>query len=131
VVQVEDPDGSQWFGIADALGMFVVLLPYPTIVGGFAGSPLVGGEAPLHTRVWDLRISVRYSPIALETLPFTEVPDYYSILSQTSGSIWPVGPEDGGAAEPDFFGTLEYGRALIVRTAGRSELLVSPEPTSP
>jgi hypothetical protein len=131
LVQVEDPDGNQWFGISDAAGMFVVLLPYPTIAGGFVGSPLIGGEAPLHTRTWDLQISVRYSPDSLERLPFTGVPDYYSILSQVGGSVWPLNPSEGGASVPARTAALEYGRTLTIRTEGLSELLVSPEPTSP
>lgn len=131
LIQVNDPDGNRWFGISDASGMWVVSMAYPTIAGGFVGSPLIGGEAPLQTRTWELRISVRYSPGSLERLPFTAVPDYYSILSQTGGTVWPLNPASGGAPTPDLTGALEYGRALTVRTEGLSELLVRPELTSP
>ncbi len=130
VVRVRTPDGAAHYGLADGAGRLAVLLPYPVIEDQLGGSPGVGGT-PLAERRWLLQVEVLYRPALLQALPGTELPDYYSILQQGPGRIWTERPEDGGSAEPHWTGELQYGRELTLRTAGLSQMLVSPADTSP
>ena len=131
VVRVALPEGRIWHGMADSRGRFVVILPYPTISGGFGSSPPVAGGGALSTQTWTVTLEVLYEPGRLEALPETRVPEYRSIFQQGPATIWPVPQSEGGNEVAELTATLEFGRELILKTAGLSQLLVSPAGSSP
>lgn len=135
VLEVEFFDGSLATGVADENGRVAVVAPLPPLMEGFASSPATGPGRPLQMQSWDLRVAARYQPGALEDLPDTTLPDYGGIVQQDYGAIVrtissPALPPASPGAEtwPE---ELEFGRPLVLRTAGISELLVTPAATSP
>lgn len=131
LVEVEDPDGAVWHGIADAAGRYAVLLPWPAPAVAPPGSPGLGGGVPVSAQGWDLTVSVRLAPAPLPVLAGTDLPDLADILTQPPAEIWAMAPGDGGAAEADWIGPLDQGEELTPRTDGLSHLLVGPAPGSP
>ena len=111
-------------GIADELGRVAVFLPYPE--PPWHGSSPPPGSRSLSDQTWPLTLTVRYSP-ATASPPFPdpasgEPPDLCAVLTQSEGTLLaadspatPLGPQ-----------TLAFGRELVLRTPGRSVLLVLP-----
>lgn len=135
VVEVVFFDGTMSTGIADERGRVAVIAPLPPLMEGFVGSPVVGPGRPLQTQSWDLRVAVRYQPGALESLPGTTLPDYGDIFRQDFGAVHvsltsPALPP--ASPDPELWPEeLEFGRPLVLHTAGTSELLVTPAASSP
>lgn len=136
VVRALFHDGAVGHGVADASGL-LVLLPYPSLEEPFAGPPpsppasppAAGPGTTLSDQTWGFALQVSYTPASLVAHPGTDVPDYSSVLEQSPGSVFAVPPEDGGAPAPALAGTLRFGETAVLRTSGRSELLVSSSDT--
>jgi hypothetical protein len=135
VVEIGFFDGTLATGIANEQGRVTVIVPLPPLMEGFAGSPALGPGRPLHAQSWNLRVAVRYQPGVLEPLPDTTLPEYGDIFRQdysavqtslTSPALLPASPDNELWPEE-----LQFGRPLVLRTAGISELLVTPAASSP
>ncbi|MDA8018135.1 MAG: hypothetical protein MPN21_11875 [Thermoanaerobaculia bacterium] len=126
-----DVDGEpSRYGLADETGRFAVFLPYPPPVDMLSGSP-PGGTPPLGDRTFPITLTVHSVGGGLSPLPGADLPDYGELLRQLPASVWPVAPDDGGVAEPQWHGDLRWGRELVVRTAGDSRLLITPAASPP
>lgn len=123
VVKVDTEDGLSWFGISDKNGKFAVMMPYPFLDISFGSSPPTSDGVRLFQRNWVVTISVQYEPLAQLRLPGSELPDYLSVLNQQQANIYEDLEEED---EVDMAVRLEYGRDLILRTEGFSELYISP-----
>lgn len=126
-VRVRIDGGPPITGLADAAGRFLVLTPLPALVADLAGSPPVV-PLPLSQRTFGLSLSVDWAPGAQLPLPGTTVPAYQSLFAQAAAYVWadPAGPP--GSV---LLAELRPGVALVARTHGRSEVLVSAAPSSP
>lgn len=131
VVRVETDSGESWYGLADASGRFVVILPYPVLTHGFGGSPASVSHRPLFEQSWSLTLSVCYEPAAQRALPGATVPDYLSVLQQAPAELYTQNPGAGGTPTDHMAVELRFGRHPTVRTQGLSQLLVKPSPASP
>ena len=124
VLEVSSNGGSVYRGVADELGRTVVLLPYPE--PPWHGSSPPPGSRALSDQTWPLTIAVRYAPAAASPpLPDPasgNAPDLCAVLTQPSGTL--LGAES--PATPLGSQTLAFGRELVLRTPGRSVLLVIP-----
>jgi hypothetical protein len=106
-------------GVADERGSVVVLLPYPE-PPWHGPSPPPGSRA-LSDQTWSVSVSVRYSPAATSP-PAGEPPDLCAVLTQSPATLLAMlSPSSPLGAQ-----TLAFGRELVLRTAGRSDLLVLP-----
>jgi len=131
VVRIETENAEAWYGLSDARGRFVVVLPYPSLAHGFGGSPASPGHRPLLEQVWQLSLSVFYQPHAQTVLPGSTVPDYLSVLQQAQADLYEYPPEAGGVAVASLPVALQFDRHPTVRTDGASQLLVMPSTASP
>jgi hypothetical protein len=101
-------------GIADAEGRTAVLLPYPE-PDPSTGSPPHASRA-LSSLSWPLTLSARYAPGADATQP----PDLHAVLAQPAATLLAAPGTPFGAQ------TLSFGRELVLRSNGRSVLLLQP-----
>jgi hypothetical protein len=102
-------------GIADARGRVAVLCPYgePRLPGT---SP-PGGDVALTAQTWTVEAAVRYSPTSTR-----QPPDLCDALTQSAATLL------AGDSPLEVLGpqTLGFGRELVLRSTGRSVLLVLP-----
>ena len=131
VICVHTEDGYHWYGIADAYGRFVTLMPYPTIINGISGSPASHSHKFLYQQAWQLSIEIRYAPFQVQSLPYSDLKDYSSVLNQACAQIWSEPPESGGAPVCMKDVELHYGKDVVLKTAGLSKLVVSPAVSPP
>jgi hypothetical protein len=131
VIRLETLDGDSWYGLADAQGRFVVVLPYPPLMHGFGASPADPGHRPLYEQTWDFHLAVQYEPAVLRGLPGTKLPDYLSVLQQVDAQIYQQAPDSGGISLTSLPIELRFDRNPTVKTDGHSQLLVSPSISSP
>jgi hypothetical protein len=106
-------------GVADERGSVVVLFPYPE--PPWHGTSPPPGSRALSDQTWSVSVSVRYSAAATSP-PAGDPPDLCGVLTQSPATLLttPSPPLPLGAQ------TLAFGRELVLRTAGRSDLLVVP-----
>jgi hypothetical protein len=121
VLEVSGVGASPWFGIADWLGRVVVQCPYPEPRWQISSPP--PGSAALSQQSWTIDVSVRYSP-GWTSPPSSECqpPDLCEVLTQPSGTLL-ASESPTSTLAPQH---LIFGRELVLRSAGRSELLVLP-----
>lgn len=131
VVCVHTEDGFYWYGLADAQGRCATLMPYPTLVDGIGGSPVASHRKLLYEQTWQLSVEVLYAPDQVQPLPYSTLNEYSSVLNQNRAQIWPVHPEDGGAPVDLENVQLNFGKDVILKTAGFSKLMVSPAASPP
>lgn len=131
VVRIETESAEAWYGLSDARGCFVVVLPYPPLAHGFGGSPASPGHRPLLDQLWQLSLSVFYQPQTQLALPGTTVPDFLSVLQQAQADLYEHPPEAGGVPVASLPVALKFDRHPTVRTDGVSQLLVVPSTASP
>lgn len=132
LVQITDPDGGLWSGIADGDGRFSVILPWPVLEEVVPTSPPLPAAGSLSGRQWPLTVTVHATPAGLPSLTRSGVPDYAAVLAQAAIPVWPDPPGSPAIAPvPSLAATLVYGETLVVRTSGRSFLLVGAAPSSP
>jgi len=116
VVEATPAGGPTAVGVADARGSVVVILPYPEPAVADGSPP--GQPVPLAQQSWPLDLRVLYEPAA----PPPVVPDLCDVLEQAEATV--VAAESPPTALTT--ATLEFGREVVLRTAGRAELLVVP-----
>jgi hypothetical protein len=132
LVRVQTEDDFSWYGISNEEGKFAVMMPYPLLNISFGGSPSTSDGVRLFQRTWSVNISVLYAPLDQVSLADSELPDYSSILNQDQALIYPELPETIESPETvlgevtEVQADLVYGRDLIIKTAGYSELYISP-----
>lgn len=131
LVRITTEDGFSWFGLADEQGRFAAVMPYPTLIDGIGGSPTANNRKPLYEQTWNLAIEVLFEPTHLQELPGSRMKDYKSILNQSQAQIWPISPKKGGLPIANQHVQLEFGKEVILKTAGLSKLLVSPAASPP
>lgn len=126
LIQVQTDDEFSWFGISNEEGKFSVMMPYPFLSVSFGSSPPSSDGVRLFERTWDIELSVMYDPASREEIEGSDQPDYSSILSQNQAFVYTESPETDVGEVTALQTELIYGRDLIVKTAGFSELYVSP-----
>ncbi len=136
VLKIRVPGGKTSYGLSDEKGRFGVFMPYPAIKGTFEGSPRIFIGKPLKEQNWELFIEVLYEPTILKPLPNTDMPSYISILTQKQARIIQDSPEVGspggtGSEVSELSVVLEFGTELILRTEGKTKLMISPAESSP
>jgi hypothetical protein len=116
VLEVTTADSALSRGVADAAGRVVVLFAYPEPPWHGVSPP--PGSKSLSNQTWPLTLTARYAPAAVTGNP----PDLCAVLTQPAATLLagasPVTPLD-----PQ---TLAFGRELVLKTPGHSELLVLP-----
>lgn len=121
VLEVFGTNTSPWFGIADWRGRVVVQCPYPEPRWQISSPP--PGSAALSQQSWTVDLSVRYSPGAASPPPSErQPPDLCEVLMQAPGTLLASASPTSTLAVQN----LIFGRELVLRSAGRSELLVLP-----
>ncbi len=125
IVRIETEDEFRWYGISDKDGKFSVMMPYPFINMSFGSSPPSSDGVRLFQRTWTVSITVLYEPLAQVPLVGSELPDYSSVLNQEQASMYTELPETDVGEVMEMQIELAYGRDLIVKTEGFSELYVS------
>lgn len=123
VLEVSANGGPVFRGLADEKGRVVVLLPYPE--PPWHGSSPPPGSRALSDQTWPLTIAVRYAETASPPLPDPAsgvAPDLCAVLTQPYGTLL----DTASPATPLGSQTLNFGRELVLRTTGRSSLLVIP-----
>jgi hypothetical protein len=122
VLEVTPPQAPPVVGIADDEGRAVVLLPYPEPPwqGGASPPP---GSLSLAEQSWTVGVAVRFDSPPLGG-PARPAPDLCAVLGQQPATALAdlSPPTDLTQA------TLEYGRDLVLRTAGESTLHLEPAP---
>lgn len=115
MVRVETDDDI-WWGQADAHGRALVLAPAPA----FAAPS--DGDGPLDptSQSWEAELEVRYE--ALPPSAFSGVPAFADIADQDVATANHVGNTFTDSRAVD----IEYGQVLVIRSPGRSDLLVRP-----
>ena len=126
LIRIQTDDEFNWFGISDEEGKFSVMMPYPFLNVSFGSSPPSSDGVRLFERTWDIELSVMYDPISHEQITGSDQPDYSSILSQNQAFVYTESPETDVGEATVLQAELRYGRDLIVKTAGFSELYISP-----
>ena len=129
VVRIVLPGQGSRHGVADSAGRFAVVFPYPAFEESLASSPGGGEATPVSQRTWDFDLEVFYDPATHQALSGTSIPEYSSILGQPQGRLWvnePASPVDAEAVQ-QWPGSLRFGRELVVKTEGHSQLLVSSQ----
>jgi hypothetical protein len=122
VVEVVPAGARTAYGLTDARGVAIVLLPYPELEDGH-GSPPPATRRPLHEQSWRVGIRVFATPWA--TWPAR--PDLCDVLGQLDDPPARLMETDSSVATVMNV-TLEYGRPLGVQTAGHSVLVLDAGP---
>jgi hypothetical protein len=116
VIEATADGGPTAVGVSDARGSVAVILPYPEPTTLEASPP--SARRSLVEQTWPLTLRVLYEPVS----PVPDVPDLCEILGQEEATL----VADDSPPTPLTNVTLEFGRELVVRSAGRPELLVLP-----
>ncbi|MFT5082083.1 MAG: hypothetical protein ACI9Y1_000105 [Lentisphaeria bacterium] len=124
LVRVQTEDDFSWFGLADEKGRFAIMMPYPFLSVSFGGSPPTVEGIRLSERTWNIQVSVMYEPLSQHIVPGALQPDYSSILSQKQALVYTATPENDAGEVSELPAVLVYGRDLIVKTDGFSELYI-------
>lgn len=124
VVRIETEDEFRWYGISDNDGKFSVMMPYPFLNISFGSSPPSNEGVRLFQRTWTISINVFYEPLAQLDLTGSELPDYSSVLNQEQAFIYTESPDTDVGEVMEMPAELVYGRDLIAKTEGFSELYI-------
>jgi hypothetical protein len=103
-------DQTPYDVIADALGQFLLVVPYPEALPPLNGSPPLGPG--LSAMTWPLTITVRSSPDVLAAAPGSDWGDPASADPPELGSILaqqPAQQDVGGVLRADLVETLHFG----------------------
>jgi hypothetical protein len=106
-------------GMADRNGIAVVMFPYPEPEDVLL-SPPPASMRSLSTQTWEVGIAAFYVADAVAD----DHPDLCAVLDQRSRPAVLLADDSPVVALST--ASLEYGRPLILRTAGRSELVLDP-----
>lgn len=106
-------------GLADEKGRVAIIFPYPPPIGPRIGSPPHNGMS-LFDQTWELQIQAFYDSKKEDNIP--TIPDLCQVFQQNSATlIKSISPET-----PLTQVMLEYGKELVVKTEGQSELYLIP-----
>lgn len=132
LVEVNVGGGGAIYGMTDARGGFLVPLLYPVFDPGVIGSPPYASPptSPLDQR-WPMRLRVRYQPSIQRVSPDTRVPDLRAVLAQQPAELWLDPPNTISLPAPELVTELQFRRELVVRTSGRSTLIVHAASSPP
>jgi hypothetical protein len=106
-------------GLADERGQVAVIVPYPE-PSAAAVSPLAGGTRRLAEERWDVTVRCFYD----RPSPPEEPPELCRVLEQAPAFV------DLDASPPEAL-QLAFGRDLVLRTSGGSQVLVTPAASPP
>ena len=125
-------DGETAYGIADEHGQVAVFFPYPAFHHTLTGSFPEGG-LPLYAHTWEAVVRVQYAPSFQVRPPEATVPLLRSLFDQPEGLLYEEAPTSLMPALPSDALTvsLTFGQDLVLRTEGRSTLLIEPAPSIP
>jgi hypothetical protein len=103
--------------MADGKGKLGMLFAYPEVEDQFPGSPLQTGVAP-RNQSWDVHLTIRYR----FKEPVPDIPNLCGdVLGQPQVQVW----EQRGPNVELTTATLRVGQELILKTMGKSELLIA------
>jgi hypothetical protein len=103
-------------GMADGKGKLGMFFAYPEVEDQFPGSPLQTGVAP-RNQSWDVHLTIRYR----FKEPVPDIPNLCGdVLGQPQVQVW---QQRGPNVELTTV-TLRIGQELILKTMGKSELLI-------
>jgi hypothetical protein len=120
LLEVTEPDGAVFRGVADSDGRVLVPMHYPQpFAAGFASASefsAVSSGLPVVNRSWPLTIRVFYAAPGSVTPAF---PDICTLLAQPEATAW----ADEARTTPLTDARLDYGREVVLRTrAGQDPL---------
>lgn len=125
VLEVAASRQPVWKGIADQRGVVLVAFPYPPFAAEVA--PISPPPGPPETRVqaWDVTIRVLYRSTIGQSRPDSaaRLPDLGAILTQPAAAFL---PSPTASPQAQLNTRLVFGRPLLLRTAGTSELWIEP-----
>jgi len=124
VMELDEPTGDSWIGLADDRGAVALLFPYPTFTGTSNASSSMLPSAATGQQSWPITLRVRYQPSVLSFPPGASLPELRSVLAQAPAAIWTQRAAPPGQALASLPATLVFGEELTLRTAGDSVLLV-------
>jgi hypothetical protein len=125
VLEIDEPAGNRWIGMADDRGAVAVLFPYPTFTGASNGASSLLPSAAVASQNWPIDMRVRYQPSALIFPTGSALPELRSILAQAPAAIWTQRASPPGQALASLSATLVFGQELTVSSAQESVLLIS------
>ena len=121
------------WGLADARGRVALIFAYPEAPAGTIasppGSPPFAAGASLLAQTWHVHLRAYYAP----SEQVLERPDLCDVFRQPIAALW----ADSGLGRPLAAQTLQFGRELIVQSAGggpdgpRSVLWITPGGSPP
>jgi len=121
LLEVQTETGT-YFGLSDTSGKAVTMFPYPPVEVALEGSPvLMGTRISLGYQTWQITIKVRYQPSAVQNFSELKKPNLRTILSQSHATITEF---DSSPDSETVQVTLTYGRPLVLKSEGSSELHV-------
>jgi len=113
VIGVTPPNNTKEYAIADARGMFHLMIPHP--------APKSSGV--LHEMKWDITCEVLYKPDdQLDVSPWMP-PDRRSVLNQAPADIHDT---PGGEGKQSIERSLSYQTPLVLRTENEARLKIEP-----
>jgi hypothetical protein len=113
------PDGTTYVGMADARGMFTLVVPYAGALPPLVGSP-PGGGVDIGELSWPLTLQVYYQPALQRPVDDAEPPDVRSILDQAPAEVYDTLALHG----PTVVRELRFGQDLVIATQLDARLLV-------
>lgn len=125
LVGVTVQEGVVFYGLTDAKGEFLIVMPYPTTPAPFLASPAGPGGTEIRDQHWGISLEVRYLPASLRIYPETHLPDLLDLLTQPLANMR---LSVSGALATSIEAELECNRQLVLHTDGDDEgrLLISP-----
>ncbi len=124
VMEVQPPTGPVWPGIADENGSIAVFMPLPIFSPPpHQTSPPSPPSSPSRSIGWDITVRVRCASPPLDTVQGFGVPLLQDTLNQPSARVY-TDFDAPGQPMAEVLTRLVLGRALVVQTAGRSELWI-------
>jgi len=113
VLEVDDPEGQTWFGLADERGMVALLLPFPLFPFEEVGSPPRSPSEAREPPSWPITVRARYRPASQQVPLGARRPDLASLFAQAPANILAA---PGGAPALSLPADLIFGRELVLRT---------------
>lgn len=124
-------NGKNWYGIADNRGSLAVHLPYPKMNTITVGTTTSTITAPFSDQVWDFKLKVffnpnkpTYKPDGVKHLKESALPDLKDIMEQPAVKLVHT---QGVDAVNEHTYQLSYGKELVMKTNGKSELYIDTE----
>jgi hypothetical protein len=115
------PDGTTYVGMADARGIFTLVIPFAGALPPLVGSP-PSGATEIGELTWPLTIQVYYQPTAQRPVDDAEPPDVRSVLEQAPAEVYDTLVLHG----PSLVRELRFGQDLVIATQLEARLLVDP-----